>query len=141
MADPNKKLIQVQDNNLNIVGRSIVRLVPAKKEMPMLFVESPYSTVLSKDYAKAVMISLLKKACAMSQEIEKPVAIGSRNSDYIAALKDLLKEEAEIYSLNKKIILPASINHVEYSDSFGGRISSGAEVSGAGIRYVLVGEV
>ncbi|MBI5804398.1 hypothetical protein HY450_04080 [Candidatus Pacearchaeota archaeon] len=137
VGEANKKLIQVKDSNYNVIARSILRLLPIHGKTPLLFVERPYSTSWSQDNARAVITHLFEKACEMSEEIGREVAVGVVDSSYVSALKKMVKGEADV-KIARKICLPRSINPAEYSDGLGGRLKSGSSVTTQELRYVLV---
>jgi hypothetical protein len=133
VGDANKKLIQVLDAGGNLMGRSVLRLCNVNN-MPMLFVEKPYSLDWQDGYSKAVMESVFKKARDVNENIMKEIMVGASDDSYIKSLRGL---EGEVKKLDKEIVLPESINPFEYSDGLGGRLKSGSKVSLEDVVYVM----
>lgn len=138
VADANKKLYQVLDQNGTVLVRSIVRLQPFDKESPVLLIERPYATRWTGDYGRALFAQIAQRALEINEVLHEPVAIASTDPRIIEVMGDFVKQYGfKLHSMNYERTLPESKNGFEYSDSFGGCLESGSKVRGQ-LKYVFV---
>ncbi len=138
LADSNKKLYQVLDQNGNVIIRSVVRLLPFDEESPILLVERPYASRWTEDYGKVLFSQIAQRALELSEALGNPVSIGSNDPRIITIMNKFIeKYDSKLEEKNYQKKLPESKNEFEYSDSFGGCLSSGAKVN-SGINHVFI---
>ena len=130
VADSNKKVLNVADENGRIVARSIVKLTKQREENDMesktqrrtLLVEKPYSLLQDAEVYRAFVRALLMKA----QGLDAAITFGK---GFDEETLEVFEEEARAvgYGMDERkldIFIPQSMNAYEYSDTLGGKISS-----------------
>jgi len=130
VADSNKKVLNVADEEGRVVARSIIKLTnqrdendfESKTQRKTLFVERPYSLLPNPEVYRAFVRVLLTKA----QGLDASITFDKRCFDE-ATLK-VFGEEARAfgYEMNEgrlDVFIPHSLNKYEYSDTLGGKIS------------------
>jgi len=144
VVDANKKVLWVRDSKLRSIARCIIRLIPLefgrenKETVPLLLIERPYSTAWSEQIAISLLQWIIEKAGQINKNNQKPVMIALRDEQLVTILQKVLpKSKIKIRKLN--IQLPESLNDFEYSDSLGGKITSGSKISRAEFHTFFVG--
>ena len=129
VADSNKKLYQVLDENGNVIVRSIVRLMQFDKESPVLLVEGPYATRWTRDYGRVLFAQVAQRALGLNEALGEPIAIASNDRRIQEVMADFGKQyDSKLHSKEYERKLPESKNGFEYSDSLGGCLSSGSKI-------------
>lgn len=132
VADANKRVINVEGNNKEILARSVIKLTHLQGEndqkIPAILLEPIYTTSELPQIYQAVVRMALTKAKAAGAVLvvsgEKMVASGSDHSHTIPLLSTEAKKNGFRYEeKDVQIFIPKSFNTHEYSDSLGGDIS------------------
>jgi hypothetical protein len=141
LVDANKKLVQVLDFTGRVRLRSITRLMQEEtmEGMPIIFVERPYSEIVTPDLYKVLIGHVVEKAFRMSKELKKPVAVAAENEDYCKILEDLADKAAvEFNTMDMYTTFAKSRNEFEYSDGFGGKIKNSQRVNCTKAGYIII---
>jgi hypothetical protein len=140
VADSNKKVLNVANNQNKIVERSIIKLTNQREENDpesktkrnTLFVEKPYATLDSKEMHQAFIRLLLKKAQSLNSSItlvRNTNKAGKKENGFDEKAIKLFEEEARSsgFTLSEgklEIFIPPSLNKYDYSDVLGGKIEN-----------------
>ncbi|MFA6537430.1 MAG: hypothetical protein WCT18_03455 [Patescibacteria group bacterium] len=129
VADSNKKMVNVADENGRTIARSMVKLTKRKEptaidgeaEQPTLLVEQPYSLIANKEIYVALFRVLFAKADGLNSSI-------TMDEEFQEEIMEELIKEADKFGYilrrsNFEVFIPASKNVYEYSDALGGKIS------------------
>ncbi|MBU2100931.1 hypothetical protein KKA23_02325 [Patescibacteria group bacterium] len=129
VADSNKKVLNIANDEGKIVARSIIKLTnqkeindfESKTQRKTLLVENPYSLLPNAEVYRAFIRALLIKA----QGLNASITFGKGFDESIIKV---FKEEARVfdYGMNESeldVFIPHSLNKYEYSDTLGGKIS------------------
>jgi hypothetical protein len=129
VADSNKKVLNVADNEGRIVARSIIKLTSqrdqndydSKTQRATLLVEKPYSLLPNSEVYKAFVRVLLTKAQGLGASV-------TFSQGFDEAIMQIFEEEARAVGYGMKeceldVFIPHSLNKYEYSDTLGGKIS------------------
>ncbi|MFA5070604.1 MAG: hypothetical protein WC528_04970 [Patescibacteria group bacterium] len=128
VADSNKKVINVADEEGRIIARSVIKLndyknendTESKTQKKTILLEKPYSLRPNIEVYRAFARVLLAKAQGLDSSITLSNGL---DQDIIK----IFEEEARAfgYEINEgkfEIYIPPSLNKYEYSDSLGGKI-------------------
>ncbi len=138
IADANKKLYQVLDEDGNVIIRSVVRLLPFDKESPMLFVERPYAKRWTRDYGRVLFAQIAQRALEINEALGEPIAVATNDPRIEEIMDDFVKQyDSKLHKKKYSRKLPESKNQFEYSDSFGGLLESGASVNRQ-LKYIFI---
>ncbi len=131
VADANKRVINVEGNNKEILARSVIKLTNLQVEggqKPAILLEPIYTTSeISQVYNLVVRMALAKARATGAVLVvsgEQMVGSGSDHSHTIPFLSTEAKKNGFRYETKDvQIFIPQSFNPYEYSDSLGGDIS------------------
>lgn len=133
VVDANKRVINVEDENGEVVARSIAKLTKIKtnqgKEIPAILLEPIYATSEIAPIYRAVVKVALAKAQAtgavlvLRSKIETQTGTDHRTTVPIIA-QEAASENMEMKQEDTQVYLPQSYNSDEYSDTLGGDITS-----------------
>lgn len=132
VADANKRVINVEDERGEVVGRSIARLTHIRTEagetVPVILLEPVYTTGETNYVYTAFVKLALAKAKAIGADLvmtyEMQAATGADHSKTVAVLpKEAKKAGFTMKRMPVEVFIPRSYNQYEYSDTLGGDVS------------------
>lgn len=132
VADANKRIINVEGNNQEVLARSVMKLTHLQGEngqkIPAILLEPIYTTSELPQIYRAIVRIALAKASATGAVLvvsgEKMIASGVDHSHTIPLLSsEAQKKRFQYEEKDVRIFTPQSFNPHEYSDSLGGDIS------------------
>ncbi len=144
VVDANKRVLWIRNNHFDIIGRSIMRLLPFeyghtdKETIPLLLMERPYCKAWSREIGIGMLQWLIAKAGKISRDNDLPVMIAVKDQELVDLLKEVLPK-SKIKTRTLRLELPPSLNEFEYSDSMGGDLKSGAKIVDREFHTFFVG--
>lgn len=132
VADANKRVINVENDKGEVLGRSVMKLTHIKdgngQMHPAILLEPIYATSeIAPIYRGIAKIALEKAKAAGAYLIianEFMVHTGESNERLLPVVETEAKKEGRQYNIeDAEVYIPRSLNSYEYSDSLGGVIS------------------
>ncbi|MBD3245223.1 MAG: hypothetical protein GF335_04480 [Candidatus Moranbacteria bacterium] len=129
VADSNKKLINVVDQNGKLIARSVIKLTDQRDDSDInnttrrktILIEKPYTLSADDEVVKALAKMVFAKASAVDVSITIDSQFSERMMQFF---EDQAKRNSYIKKdLSLEIYTPESMNIKEYSDVLGGDIS------------------
>lgn len=132
VADANKRVINVENDKGEVLGRSVMKLTHIKDSdgqmHPAILLEPIYATSEIAPIYKGIAKIALEKAKAIGAYLiianEFMVHTGESNERLLPVVETEAKKEGRQYNIeDANVYIPRSLNSYEYSDSLGGVIS------------------